>query len=74
MIPTAGYDSYAVAGEGFYDPDADSGFVEALKASIPGNIQIIERETHIEDPAFATEAAKNLIKLIERKFERIREV
>ncbi len=67
MIPTAGYDSYAVAGEGFYDPDADQAFVEALKANLPENIRVIERNTHIEDPAFATEAANLLIELIEKK-------
>ena len=26
MIPTAGYDSYAVKGKGFYDPEADARF------------------------------------------------
>jgi uncharacterized protein (UPF0261 family) len=74
MIPTAGYDSYAVAGMGFFDPQADSAFVETLKADLPPQIQVIERDTHIEDPAFATEAANNLIKLIERRFEKIQEV
>jgi uncharacterized protein (UPF0261 family) len=67
IIPTAGYDSYAVEGEGFYDPAADQAFVEALKANLPINIQVIERDTHIDDPAFATEAAKLLIDLIEAK-------
>jgi uncharacterized protein (UPF0261 family) len=67
MIPTAGYDSYAVEGEGFYDPEGDQAFVDALKANLPGNITIIERDTHIDDPAFATEAAQHLIKLIELK-------
>lgn len=67
MIPTAGYDSYAVEGEGFYDPEADQAFVEALKASLPDNFTIIERDTHIEDPTFATEAAQLLIDLIERR-------
>ncbi|UCE00831.1 MAG: Tm-1-like ATP-binding domain-containing protein [Chloroflexota bacterium] len=67
MIPTAGYDSYAVEGEGFYDPDADQAFVDALKANLPGNFRLIERDTHIEDPAFASEAAKLLIQLIEKK-------
>ncbi len=66
IIPSAGYDSYAVKGEGFYDPDADQAFVDALKANLPANIKVIERETHIEDPAFATEAANLLIKLIEK--------
>ena len=65
IIPTAGYDSYAVEGQGFYDPEADAAFVAQLKANLPENFRIIERETHIEDPAFAVEAAELLISLIE---------
>jgi uncharacterized protein (UPF0261 family) len=65
MIPTAGYDSYAVKGMGFYDPDADGAFVAELKAGLPKSIRVIERDTHIEDPGFATEAAELLISLIE---------
>lgn len=67
MIPTAGYDSYAVEGMGFYDPDADEAFVAELKANLPANIQVIERPMHIEDPAFAVEAARLLIDLIEKR-------
>ena len=67
IIPTAGYDSYAVAGEGFHNPAADQAFVDALKANLPANIKVIERDTHIDDPAFATEAAQLLIELIEKK-------
>jgi uncharacterized protein (UPF0261 family) len=67
MIPTAGYDSYAVEGMGFYDPEADSAFVAELKANLPSNFRVIERNTHIEDPAFATEAAQLLISLIEKR-------
>lgn len=67
MIPTAGYDSYAVAGMGFYDPEADAAFVTELKAHLPPNFQVIERDTHIEDPTFATEAAQRLIALIEKR-------
>lgn len=67
MIPTAGYDSYAVEGQGFHDPDADNAFVEALKRNLPANIRIVERNTHIDDPAFATEAAESLIRLIEAR-------
>jgi uncharacterized protein (UPF0261 family) len=73
MIPSAGYDSYAVAGEGFFDPDADAAFLESLKANLPGNIRVIERDTHIEDPAFASEAAETLITLIEKKLVGLQE-
>jgi uncharacterized protein (UPF0261 family) len=67
MIPAAGFDSYAVEGQGFYDPEADRAFIDALKSNLPGNFTVIERETHIDDPAFATEAAYRLIKLIESR-------
>ncbi len=67
MIPSAGYDSYAVKGMGFYDPEADSAFVAELKANLPANLRVIECDTHIEDPVFATDAANLLISLIEAK-------
>jgi uncharacterized protein (UPF0261 family) len=67
MIPTGGYDSYAVEGLGFYDPQADAAFVEELKKGLPKNIRLVERNTHIEDPAFAVEAAQTLIKLIQAR-------
>jgi uncharacterized protein (UPF0261 family) len=67
IIPTAGYDSYAVEGMGFYDPEADAAFVAELRAGLPKNIRVIERDTHIEDPVFATEAAELLISLIEAR-------
>jgi len=65
LVPTAGYDSYSVKGQGFYDPDSDAAFVAELKAHLPANIRVVERDTHIENPDFATEAAQALISLIE---------
>jgi uncharacterized protein (UPF0261 family) len=70
MIPTGGYDSYAVEGGGFYDPVADQAFVDALKAGLPDNITVLERDTHIDDPAFAVEASQLLIQLMQ-KSERV---
>ena len=39
LIPTAGYDSYAVAGEPFHDPDADAAFVTELRKGAPSCIE-----------------------------------
>jgi uncharacterized protein (UPF0261 family) len=55
---------------GFHDPVADGAFVSELKANLPDNVTIIERDTHIEDPAFATECAQRLISLIAKQQER----
>ena len=67
LIPKAGYDSYATEGEAFFDLDADAAFVEALRGSVPERIAVIERDLDINDPAFATEAAKTLIGLMQAK-------
>lgn len=67
LIPNAGYDSYAVAGEPFHDRDADAAFVAELRRGAPGCIQIEERDLDINDPAFATEAAETLIGLMRQK-------
>jgi uncharacterized protein (UPF0261 family) len=70
MIPTAGFDSYAVKGGGFNDPESDAAFVRELKSNLPACIRVEERNTHIDDPAFATEAARTLIQLIEASGKR----
>jgi uncharacterized protein (UPF0261 family) len=67
LIPTGGYDSYAVEGMGFFDPEADAAFVRELQANLPENIQVVLMDTHIEDPAFALQAANTLIDLIEER-------
>jgi uncharacterized protein (UPF0261 family) len=65
LIPKAGYDSYATEGEAFFDPHADAAFVEALRASAPERVAVVERDLDINDPAFATEAAMTLIGLMQ---------
>ncbi len=64
LIPTAGYDSYATAGEALSDPESDAAFVATLRETAPRNVRIIERTLDINDPAFAAEAANTLIGLI----------
>ena len=69
LIPTGGYDCYAVKGQPLCDPEADAVFVETLRARLPKNIRVIERDTDIESPAFADESARTLIQLIESRKE-----
>lgn len=70
LIPTGGYDCYARKDQPFYDPEADAAFVEALRARLPRNFRVIERDTHIESPTFADESARMLIQLIESQIGR----
>jgi uncharacterized protein (UPF0261 family) len=64
LVPTCGYDSYAVSGEPFFDPGADERFVHELKANLPEHIEVRERRAHINDPLFAQEAANTLLELM----------
>jgi uncharacterized protein (UPF0261 family) len=70
LVPTGGYDSYAVAGGPFHDPEADAAFVRELAAGLPDGVRLVERHTHINDPEFAAEAAEALIALIRTKEHR----
>src|SRR4029078_6899504 len=35
LVPTLGFDSYAIEGEPFFDPEADGRFLQELKARLP---------------------------------------
>jgi len=72
LIPVAGFDSYAVEGEPFHDPEADAAFVRALTDGLPATVRVVERPTHINDPAFAVEAAETLLTLIEARTDHTR--
>ena len=41
--------------------------IQELKKGLPKSIEVIERDTHIDDPAFAAEAVKILVSLIKAK-------
>jgi uncharacterized protein (UPF0261 family) len=65
MMPRGGTGSYAMEGGVLRDPEGDDAFFEALKAKLPDTIEIVERDTHAEDPEFVKECVDRLIALIE---------
>ena len=65
MIPTRGTGSYAMPGGPLNDPKGDAVFFAAIKKAVPSTIEVVERDTHAEDPAFVAEAVDRLIALIE---------
>jgi uncharacterized protein (UPF0261 family) len=64
MIPSRGFDAYDVDGQPLFDPEADAAFVAELRRCVPPSMPFLERPTHINDPAFAVEAAETLIRLL----------
>ena len=47
------------------DPEGDVVFFQELAARLPRSIELVERDTHAEDPTFVKEAVTRLIALIE---------
>jgi uncharacterized protein (UPF0261 family) len=65
MMPTKGVSRYSAEGMVLEDPESDEAFFNEIRLSLPDNFELIERETHAEDPAFVKEAVELLISLIE---------
>jgi uncharacterized protein (UPF0261 family) len=65
MLPLDGTGSYARPGGALRDTASDAAFFDALKAGLPDCIEVVERPTHAEDPAFVRECVDRLIDLIE---------
>ena len=67
MLPMTGTGRYAMPGGPLNDPEGDAVFFGELKARLPRAIEVVERDTHAEDPAFVAEAVDRLIALIEKR-------
>ncbi|MHC5108356.1 MAG: Tm-1-like ATP-binding domain-containing protein [Planctomycetota bacterium] len=65
MMPLGGTGSYAREGGPLYDPECDGVFFSELKRCLPDSIEVVERDTHAEDPAFVKEAVDRLVRIIE---------
>jgi uncharacterized protein (UPF0261 family) len=66
MLPHGGTGSYAKEGGPLRDPECDKAFFEHLKNNLPDGIEVVDRDTHAEDPAFVRECVDRLIDLIEK--------
>lgn len=67
MIPKGGVGRYSIKGGVLEDKESDDAFFNQLKAGLPKNIIVVERDTHAEDPVFVKEAVDLLISLIEER-------
>ncbi len=65
MIPMQGTSRYAMPGGELHDPEGDKVFFEELKSTMPEAVEVIEIDTHAEDPVFVKACVDKLINLIE---------
>ncbi|MCB0838422.1 MAG: Tm-1-like ATP-binding domain-containing protein, partial [Bacteroidetes bacterium] len=67
MIPKGGVGVYSRNDGKLYDPVSDAAFFNYLKAHLPDNIEVIEKDLYVEDPKFVREGVDRLIELIEAR-------
>lgn len=67
MVPTAGLSIPNVPGGLFWDPAADAGFLEELRAHLRPDIPVTTHDAHVNAPAFAELVAERFVTLLNEK-------
>lgn len=67
LIPLRGISLIAREGQVFHDPDADAALIKGLKANLSSEVELLEYDTDINDPAFAAALVDALIEAIAAK-------
>jgi uncharacterized protein (UPF0261 family) len=60
FVPLRGVSAIAVAGQPFYDPEADAALIASLKAHLGAGVELHELDMEINDPRFAHAMADRL--------------
>jgi uncharacterized protein (UPF0261 family) len=60
FIPLGGVSTIDVPGSPFHEPAADAALIRELKVGLRPDVEVVEMDTDINDPAFATAMAERL--------------
>jgi uncharacterized protein (UPF0261 family) len=67
LVPRRGVSAIDRAGQPFWWPEADAALFESVRQWLGPQVELIDLDLHINDPAFAEAAASTLLRLLERK-------
>ncbi|HEX5995561.1 MAG TPA: Tm-1-like ATP-binding domain-containing protein [Jiangellales bacterium] len=70
FVPLGGVSALSVPGGAFHDPAADEALFDAVRRHLRPPAELIEIDTHINDPAFAHAMAAKLAEYLEDEDER----
>ena len=70
MVPTAGLSIPNVPGGLFWDPAADAGFLEEMRANLRPDIQVTTHDAHVNAPEFAELVAERFVTLLNEEKDR----
>lgn len=68
ILPLKGFSGLDIEGQAFFASEEDQAIIDTLKDKVdPNKVEVIEKDFHVNDQAFAEEAAEKLLQLIEKK-------
>jgi uncharacterized protein (UPF0261 family) len=65
LMPLRGVSAIDVEGKPFWWPEADKALFDSLRLWMAPQVELIELDLHINDPAFARQAAQTLLRLMD---------
>lgn len=66
MVPLRGVSAIDAEGQPFWWPEADAALFQSLRNWVSPDVEVVERDEHINDPGFGVACANKLLELIAR--------
>jgi uncharacterized protein (UPF0261 family) len=67
MVPLRGVSAIDAEGQPFWWPEADAALFQSLRNWVAPYVEVVERDEHINDAAFAEACARKLLELMARR-------
>jgi uncharacterized protein (UPF0261 family) len=58
ILPLRAFGWFACEGQPLHDPESDRAFIETFRACVPPGVQLVELDTHLNDPAVGETAIR----------------
>lgn len=58
ILPTQAFGWFAMQGQPLHDPESDQAFIHAFKERLPSRIEVVEMDTHVNDPRVGEKAVE----------------
>jgi uncharacterized protein (UPF0261 family) len=65
ILPLQAFGWFAMEGQPLHDPDADRAFIETFKAHVPASVEVVELDTHLNDPLVGETAVRLMKGMLE---------
>ncbi len=69
LVPKKGVSAIDREGQPFWWPEADAALFASVKQWLAPNVELLELDLHINDPAFADTAARTLLRMMRKRAE-----